>query len=382
MSLWTVMRLAAGTLDDPLLLLAGACPLLLLYAFLGYPLLLRAVPCRPSEAAPAAGPPPQAAILMPIHEPGEELLPKLQELAAIASSGLEVIVIADACSERVLSLLSAFPKLVAIRSEQRIGKERALRLGLERTRAELVVLSDVGTRFGRADVGRLLRVLARPDVGAVSSEDFVGAGSGDGEARYVGAEMKLRRLESERGGLIGLSGDFFAARREICLAVSDRVSRDFTVALECHRRGLLALHVAEAHGRYAAPASAREEFRRRRRTFAHGMQTLWEYRDLLAPAAGLTAFELWSHKVLRWSAPWLALTAAGSLALRAEARGALLLGLGAVAAIALAFPASRRRLLHLAAVSVALMAATLAFLGHREVDAWEPTVRSSSSSSC
>lgn len=375
------MGAAAGTLGDLLAILAGSCSILLLYAFVGYPLVLRAARRRPFDAVRGVAPRARSAVLMPLHEPGAELLPKLEELAAIAASGVEVVVIADACSERVLSLVAAFPQLASIRSEARLGKERALRLGLENTSAEHIVFTDVGTRFGQDDLDRLLRVLAHPGVGAVSSEDLagVGAGLGDGESRYVSAEMKLRRLESARGGLIGMSGNFFAARRVLCLAVPDHASRDFGVALECHRRGLLALHVVGARGRYATPSGAREDFRRRRRTFVHGMQTLWEYRDLLAPAAGLTAFKLWSHKILRWAAPWLALGASGSLLILTDDPGAWLLPLSAGALIALVVPWSRRRLLHVLVVNAALVAATLSLLRRCEVGAWQPTLRTSPS---
>jgi len=295
--------------------------------------------------------------------------------AELAQRGLEVVVVADGCGPRTLAALADHPALSAIRSDARIGKERALRLGLERTRAEHVVLTDVSARFGPAELAPLLRALADPAVGAASSEDVPGQGPpGDGEAEYVGAEMALRRLESERGGLIGLSGGLFAARRELCLAIPDHASRDFAVALECHRRGLVALHVPGARARCAMPMDLREDFERRRRTFAHGMQTLWEYRELLAPSAGAMAFKLWSHKVLRWAAPGLALGATGGAALVVADPAAL--ALAGSAALALGVPRSRGRALHVLAVNAALVAATLSFLRRRRVYEWRPTRRS------
>ena len=50
-----------------------------------------------------------------------------------------------------------------------------------------------------------------PRIGALSSEDrFISKdGRVVGEGAYVKYEMWLRRLESDRAGLVGLSGSFF-----------------------------------------------------------------------------------------------------------------------------------------------------------------------------
>ena len=63
----------------------------------------------------------------------------------------------------------------------------------------------------------------------------------------------------------------------------------------------------------------RQEFDRKVRTVLRGMTTLFEHPGLLNPLrAGVFAFELWSHKVLRWLAPVFLLgTLVSALALAA-----------------------------------------------------------------
>jgi len=69
-------------------------------------------------------------------------------------------------------------------------------------------------------------------VGAVSGTDRPErAGSGTGEDLYVRYEMALRRAESRAGSLVGLSGCFFAVRREIANALLPEVPSDLGSAL-------------------------------------------------------------------------------------------------------------------------------------------------------
>jgi hypothetical protein len=42
-----------------------------------------------------------------------------------------------------------------------------------------------------------------------------------GEGFYVRYEMWLRRLESKVNSLVGLSGSFFAVRKEVCIPIDN-----------------------------------------------------------------------------------------------------------------------------------------------------------------
>jgi hypothetical protein len=74
----------------------------------------------------------------------------------------------------------------------------------------------------------------KPSVGCVSSEDVVDSRRGEGA--YVRFEMALRRLETETSTLVGLSGSFFAIRRELAAPWPNDLASDFRCALEAVRR--------------------------------------------------------------------------------------------------------------------------------------------------
>ena len=105
-----------------------------------------------------------------------------------------------------------------MRADERRGKEYAQFCAIEKASGDILVFSDVATRFPQDAFRKLASRFRDRAVGAVSSEDRFISNDGRivGEGMYVRYEMWLRKLESVHAGLVGLSGSFFAARREVC----------------------------------------------------------------------------------------------------------------------------------------------------------------------
>jgi hypothetical protein len=131
------------------------------------------------------------------------------------------------------------------------------------------------------------------------------------------------------------------------------------------------------------------EYRRKVRTIARGMETLWYKRQLLDPFRhGAFAWKLWSHKVCRWLLPWSALPAAAGLVLLATvyewALVTTLVAAAVAASGAIAWVWQGRhgrlpRLLGLLAFTIvahgAVLHATIKALRNEKAPTWEPTRR-------
>ena len=117
---------------------------------------------------------------------------------------------------------------------------------------------------------------ADPTVGCVSSVDrFIDAeGRVSGEGAYVRYEMFLRALETRVNSLVGLSGSFFAARREVCQRwAADRQS-DFSTLLNAVELGLRGVLDPRTAGYYRNIADDRRELERKIRTVVRGIFVL------------------------------------------------------------------------------------------------------------
>jgi glycosyltransferase involved in cell wall biosynthesis len=357
------------------------------FTYAGYPLalvLLRAVSPRPLHREQRY---PPLSVIIAVHDGAGALARKLDDTLAQAYPGeLEVIVSSDGSTDATEQIAESFAArgVRLVRSAQRQGKEAAQARAIAQAKGDLLVFTDVTAELEPGALSALVRPLADPQVGAVSSEDAVDSEGGEGA--YVRYEMGLRRLESEATTLIGVSGSCFAIRRELATPWPIELASDFRVALEAARRGLRAVAEPAARVRFGAVPEPGAEWSRKRRTVARGIAVLCAHRELLHPRYGRAAFSVWGHKLARFTSPFallLLLSASFGLAVQGPWGRALLaaqLAAYAGAGLALALPAvARVRPLRLAGFFLLVNAATLvAWLRHlrgARTVVWEPTRR-------
>jgi len=367
--------------------LAAASIAWLVFAYAGYPIalaLLRALSPRPLRREDRF---PPLSVIVAVYNGEAALARKLEATLAQDYPGpVEVIVSSDGSTDATLSIAEGFSKrgVVLVQSPERQGKEAAQARAIPRAQGEILVFTDVTAELAPGALRALVRPLADPSIGAVSSEDEVDPEGGEGA--YVRYEMALRRLESEATTLIGVSGSCFAIRRELAAPWPTDLASDFRVALEAARRGLRAVAEPGARVRFGTARQTGAEWQRKVRTLSRGIAVLLAHRELLHPRFGRAAFSVWGHKLARFTSPFaLLLLLAASLALAGQgAVGRWLLAAQALAyagaGLALASPAvARVRIARLAGFFLLVNAATLvAWLrqlrGQRTVT-WQPTRR-------
>jgi glycosyltransferase involved in cell wall biosynthesis len=388
----------------------GLALTLLVYAYAGYPLLLWiAGLVRGPRAATGGSPPPPPAgadstaqwplvsISIAAYNEEQQIRELVKSLLAIdyPLERQQILITSDGSTEATDSNVAEYADqgVELLRMPERSGKTKAENAASQRLRGEIVVNTDASTRILPESLKPLVAALRDPSVGCASGRDVsVSAASGDanrGESGYVGYEMAVRALETRVSGIIGASGCFYAIRADLHrLPLSGTLSRDFAAALHAREHGYSAVSVSEATCLVPRGASLRKEYRRKVRTIARGMRTLWHKRALMNPLRhpGF-AWMLMSHKVSRWLLPWAAAAALVALALLARqllwarvllAMASLVVALGVTGWML----AERPRLPRLLAAPAFLLAGNLAaahalvrVLAGGEDALWEPTRR-------
>ena len=194
-----------------------------------------------------------------------------------------------------------------VRADERKGKEYAQLCAIKASSGKVLVFSDVATHIPADALLVLAAKFSDPQIGALSSEDrFISNDGGiAGEGAYVKYEMWLRSLESDRAGLVGLSGSFFAARREVCEQWDIYCPSDFNTALNSAKCGLVAITCLDVVGVYKDVGDVSLEYRRKMRTVIRGITAIARHPEVLNPfRMGWFAFQVWSHKIMRWGVPW------------------------------------------------------------------------------
>ncbi len=357
------------------------------FAYVGYPLALWLVRLRSPRPVARTHHSPPLSVIVAVHNGEGELAAKLEDtLAQEYSSPVEVIVASDGSTDRTETIAGSFAGrgVVLVRNPERRGKEAAQSVAIPGARGDVLVFTDVGARLEPGALRAIVRPFADPSVGAVSSEDVVDTEQGEGA--YVRYEMALRRLESEASTLIGLSGSFFAVRRELADPWPPDLASDFRCALECGRRGLRAVSEPSARARFRVLDDPRAEWARKVRTVRRGIAVLAAYRALLHPRHGRVALTLWGHKVARFTSPFalIVLLVASLAAAPSSPLAAVLLGgqvvFYATGALALvARPLQGALVARLAAffllVNASILTAWVHHLRGQRAVTWQPTTR-------
>jgi glycosyltransferase involved in cell wall biosynthesis len=364
---------------------------LVLYAYLGYPcalLVLSVFRDRPVRKANTWRQPPRVSFIITAHNEEARILDKIENTLALdyPPHALEIVVASDCSTDGMDDIVRRCSSRVRlVRAPERRGKEAAQQLALQSASGEVLIFSDVATALAPDGVTTMVANFADPTVGCVSSIDrFVDPdGRVSGEGTYVRYEMYLRMLETRVNSLVGLSGSFFAARREVCQRwASDRQS-DFNTLLNAVAMGLRGVLDSGTAGYYRSIADDRRELERKTRTVLRGMFVLAANARMLNPLRhGLFAWQLVSHKLCRWLVPHAMVAAAVSnlfLVFQTPFYAVTMLlqcGFYAVALAGLRTGASGLRIpAYLLLANLGVLLAWLRFAGGERIATWSPSQR-------
>ena len=374
-----------------------------LYSYIGYPALLWLATLARRAPRLLAGPHyladwPLVSITIPVYNEAAVIADTLERVLAIdyPPQRRQILVVSDASSDGTDDIVARYAErgVELLRLTRRSGKTAAENATRPLLRGDLIVNTDASVRIHPQAIKALVAALADPTVGVASGCDVSVAqlsGANRGEQAYVGYEMRVRQLETRVAGIVGASGCLYAIRAQLHREfVPEDLSRDFAAALLARRAGWRAVSVPDAVCYVPRGGSLRQEYRRKVRTMARGLRTLWYLRTLLNPVRyGAFAWMLVSHKLCRWLVPWALAGALGVVATLAVADRStwaqVLLG-GGAAVLALAFvgwrwperrPVPRALALpaYLVSGTVAALSAWLLALRGVGTAMWEPTRR-------
>lgn len=286
------------------------------YSYFIYPIVLGVLPARYRAltmlSSVTAEKQPLLSLIVTAFNESLRIREKLENSLAIDYPNLEIIIASDCSTDETDAIVVAYADrgVKLVRATERLGKENAQWTAIRAAMGDILVFSDVATQIPVDSLRKMAAYFMDPKVGAVSSEDrFIGQeGEVAGEGAYVKYEMWLRRKESALAGLVGLSGSFFAARKEVCQQWDIHSPSDFNTGLNCARGGLRAVTAPDVLGFYKDLKDPQKEYQRKVRTVLRGITAIARHPDVLnVKSFGLFAFQVWSHKIMRWGVPWLLL---------------------------------------------------------------------------
>jgi len=266
---------------------------------------------------------PRVTYLITAYNEEKNIASKLDQVLALdyPAGQLEVMVASDGSTDRTDEIVMGFVNrgVKLVRVEGRVGKTETQNQAVKQASGEIIIFSDATTRYERSAIRNIVRNYADPTVGAVSGRyeycNPTGAAIGLGSILFWKYENMIKTMQTNIRTITGCCGCIYSVRSEAYALLPADIISDLVEPLMVLKKGYRIVFEPEAIAYEETTEKSKEEFDMRVRVITRGMRGLLYMKELFNPFRyGFVAFQLFSHKVLRWFIPvFLALALGANL---------------------------------------------------------------------
>jgi len=219
----------------------------------------------------------------------------------------KIIFITDGSTDATASIIAKYPRIALLHKDVRAGKIAAVHRAMQYVETEIVVFTDANTFLNKDALLKIAKHYADPKVGAVSGEKRVqiedASDATAGEGFYWKYESKLKKWDYELYSVVGAAGELFSVRTKLYEAVEpDTLLDDFMISMKIAMKGYKIAYDPDAYAVEASSENLKEEYKRKVRIAAGGIQSTIRTSKLFNPFfMPLLGFQYVSHRVLRWT---------------------------------------------------------------------------------
>lgn len=294
--------------------LLDICCGFLLYVYILYPRLVKVLAARfgkPVMRGPALY---RVTVVVTAYNEERCIRAKLDNLAALnyPPELCDILVVSDGSSDATEQIAASYGsrRVGVLRVEGRRGKTACQNAAAAAATGEIIVFTDATTRVHTGALRALVANFTDPNVGCVGGRleyvTDVDNATGSGGEAYWSYEMQLRAGESSLGSLIGVSGCLYAVRKSAYRPLDPQLISDFVIAMKMREQNLRTVLEPHAVCFEKTLQSGSHELKMRVRVVIRSLNALVCEREFLNPIKyGWFAWQLWSHKVLRYASPLL-----------------------------------------------------------------------------
>ena len=288
----------------------------IVYTHLGYPLLLMGLarvkrerrPFKPRGTGSASEHLPTVSLIVPAYDEEGVIADKVANALALdyPRDRLQVIVASDGSADATADRARAAGAGLVLELPPG-GKVTALNAAAEQAAGEILAFSDANSVWARDALHRLVAPFADPGVGyACGQVRFLDPDGNNLEGAYWRYEMAVREAESALAGVTAGNGAIYAVRRDAYIPLAASGSHDLSFPFLLAKRRRRSVYAPAARAEEKMVPTIEGEFARKRRM----MVGLWDIvlgEGMLSPRGypSLYAFEVFSHRLLRYLSPLL-----------------------------------------------------------------------------
>ncbi len=303
-----------------LLSILGISGLTLFYMYAGFPLCLLLLTRGKRQTATQDMNDeelPTVSVLIAAHNEERVIAEKIANCRSLdyPRDKIDFVFVSDGSTDRTNEILSEAngPQIQVRLLPGRNGKINALLAGFPMCRGEVLAMSDANTFYRPDALRKLVRHFRNPQVGVVtgdvrllpSKETF-----GAGEGLYYRYERALQLLESTFWSTVTVDGAMYALRRPLLRPPSYKeVPDDFVIGMNVVLQNYRMIYEPEAIAEEDPTPTDAQEFKRKVRIVAHGIQSFLAGEGVPSVRQFSVAWLYTSHKLLRWTSAVFVLSA-------------------------------------------------------------------------
>ncbi|MCK5215236.1 MAG: glycosyltransferase family 2 protein [Candidatus Omnitrophica bacterium] len=291
------------------------CLFMVVYSYAVYPILLVLldkifkVKKRPDDPMDAPG---ITIIISAFNEEGV-IAQRIENCLSLnyPKDKMEIIIASDGSNDKTNDIVRSYQDsgVILLDFNERRGKVNAINDAVQQAKNEIIVFSDANTNFAPDACVMLVRHFQDKTVGCVCGLlKFVnarGSRTAELEGVYWRYETLIKKMEGKRGALLGANGAIYAIRKKLfTICPKDTIIEDFIIPMRVLEKGFKVIYDPEAVAIEESAKHIIHEKKRRIRIGAGNYQALLLLWHMLNPLRGFSALAFWSHKVLRWFAPF------------------------------------------------------------------------------
>lgn len=221
---------------------------------------------------------------------------------------LSILVVTDGSSDNTINIVNTFDQVQHFHEPERRGKIHAVDRIMKFIKTPVVVFTDANTLLNTEAIKNIMRHYQDEKVGGVAGEKRVistesDSASGAGEGLYWKYESMLKKADSDLHTVVGAAGELFSIRTNLYQSPPpDTIIEDFYLSMKIVAQGYRFVYEPDAYAMEGPSATTEDEWKRKVRISAGGLQAIARLTNLLNPFRyGVTSFQYISHRVLRWT---------------------------------------------------------------------------------
>ena len=285
--------------------------ILILYVYFGYSVILIVLTFLKGQKITKKEVFPTVTLLITAHNEEKIIRKKIENSLSLdyPEDLFKITIASDGSTDRTNETVKEFldKGIIFYPFSERKGKMATINSVFSSLDSEIVIFSDANVMIQKDSIRKLIRNFSDSSIGAVSGNVILlneYANYGEGERLFYKNERFLQQVETKYESIIGVDGALYAIRRELYPhPSSDIILDDFVISMEIARNGNRVIYEPEAIAYEENYASFSQEFQRKVRIVAGGIQAIKKREGLPRFSQKRLLFEYISHKFLRWCIP-------------------------------------------------------------------------------